>query len=159
MIFFSVVKSHSTLYCTPAPEELMYRHMHGCYFFFLGGEEMADCRSHLFLYTKLVCYSFDPQVCPFNWFMAPPVSSHLGPREVLSQSPIFWWNDNNNVFFCVPFLFQSTRPVTWNKISKKTKQNLYTFDRPLVLSLFPPSLPLSPLPLSPSPPSPLTHNY
>ena len=28
-------------------------------------------------------------------------------------------NNNNNVFFSVPFLLRSTRPITWNKISGK----------------------------------------
>ena len=40
---------------------------------------------------------------------------------------------NMNVFFSMPFLLQSTRPITWNKISIKKKITLC--DRPLVLSL------------------------
>ena len=63
--FFLSCEEVTALCIALITEELMHRHMHGT-FFFLGGEEMAYCRSHLFLYTKLVCYSFDPQVCPFN---------------------------------------------------------------------------------------------
>ena len=48
------------------------------------------------------------------------------------------------MFFSVPFLHQSTRPITWNKISGGEKTTITLHDRSLVLSLFPP--------LSPSPP-------
>ena len=59
-------------------------------------------------------------------------------------------DNNNNVFFSVPFLLRSTRPITWNKISGEKNKNKKTFtlcDRPLVLSLpLPFSLPHSPPP-------------
>ena len=46
-------------------------------------------------------------------------------------------NDSNNVFFYVPFLLLSTRPITWNKIIKKFVLKTHTLcDRLLVLSLF-----------------------
>ena len=58
-------------------------------------------------------------------------------------------NDNHNVFFSVPFLLQSTRPITWNKISEKTTTTTLTLcGRQLALSLslffFSLSLSLSP---------------
>lgn len=71
---------HFVLHFTP--EELMHRHMHGCYFFFLGGEEMADCRRGE---AKAICSCIrkrslsasllSPQVRRFNWFIAACVSS------------------------------------------------------------------------------------
>ena len=46
-------------------------------------------------------------------------------------------NNNNNVFFSVPFLPRSTRPITWNKLSKKKKiiKAKTLCDRPVVLPL------------------------
>ena len=46
---------------------------------------------------------------------------------------IFSINNNNDVFFSVPFLLWSTRPIAWNKISLK-KKKLTLYDRPLVHS-------------------------